>query len=93
MEKYKNLKEIIELLEEELDENNENVSATLDLEDLLELREVLKDIENEYISVQKINEKIEELKSAQESTDKCDWQWIYKCQIDILEELLKGGEE
>ena len=72
MEKYRNLKEIIELLEDELDDNNENVSATLDLVDLLELRELLKDIENEYISVQKIKEKIEELQSALDSTNKPD---------------------
>ena len=44
MEKYRNIKEIIELLEDELDDNNENVSATLDLEDLLELRELLKEV-------------------------------------------------
>ena len=41
MKEFKNLKEIIELCNEELD-NNEDVSATLDLEDLKELRELLK---------------------------------------------------
>lgn len=44
MDKYKNLKEIIELLEDELDAKNENVSALLDLEDLEELRELLKEV-------------------------------------------------
>lgn len=44
IDKYRNLKEIIELLEDELDMENENVSATLDLEDLKELRELLEEV-------------------------------------------------
>lgn len=41
IEKHKNLKEIIELCEEELNNNNENVTAILDLIDLKELRDLI----------------------------------------------------
>ena len=41
-EDIKNLTEIIELCEEELDSNDKNISATLDLIDLKSLRNVLK---------------------------------------------------
>ena len=50
MEEFKNLKEIIELCEEELDKNDENVHATLDLEDLKELQNQInkcKELKNE----------------------------------------------
>lgn len=42
MEEYKNLEEIIELCEEELNNNDENVTAILDLTDLKELRNLIK---------------------------------------------------
>ena len=41
MEEFKNLKEIIELCNEELDKNDINVNATLDLEDLKELQNLI----------------------------------------------------
>lgn len=41
MEEFKNLKEIIELSEEEINNNDENVSAVLDLVDLKELRNLV----------------------------------------------------
>lgn len=41
MEEFKNLKEIIELCQEELGKNDENVNATLDLEDLKELQNLI----------------------------------------------------
>ena len=44
MEEYKNLKEIIELCEEELNNDDKNVAATLDLTDLKELRNVINKI-------------------------------------------------
>lgn len=44
--KYKNLKEIVELSKEQIDNNDENVSAVLDLEDLKELKQVLEEIED-----------------------------------------------
>ena len=48
MEEFKNLKEIIELCKEELENNDENVHATLDLEDLKELQELQK--RSEYMN-------------------------------------------
>ena len=57
MEEFKNLKEIIELCEEELDKNDENVHATLDFEDLKELQNLI----NKYEELQK--ESFEDYKS------------------------------
>ena len=48
MEEFKNLKEIIDLCQEELD-NGINVNATLDLEDLKELQNLI----NKYKELQK----------------------------------------
>lgn len=42
----KNLKEIVELSNEEIEKNDENISAVLDLEDLKALKIVLDSIEN-----------------------------------------------
>lgn len=42
MEEYKNLEEIIKLSEKEINNNDKNVSAVLDLEDLKELKSLLK---------------------------------------------------
>lgn len=41
MEEFKNLKEIIELCKEELENNDENTHATLDLVDLKELKNLI----------------------------------------------------
>lgn len=56
MEEFKNLKEIIELSEEEINNNDKNVSAILDLIDLKELRNLIarnKDLEKNYINPNK----------------------------------------
>ena len=50
MEEFKNLKEIIELCKDELENNDENVNATLDFEDLKELQNLInknKELEKE----------------------------------------------
>lgn len=50
MEEFKNLKEIIELCKDELENNDENVNATLDLIDLKELQNLInknKELEKE----------------------------------------------
>ena len=76
-EDIKNLSEIIELCEEEINNNDENVTAILDLTDLKSLRNLInrnQEIEEDYTSVylkgvyeerdkwkSKIKEKIEEL--------------------------------
>lgn len=82
-EDIKNLSEIIELCEAEINNNDENVTAILDLTDLKSLRNLInrnKEIEEDYTSVylkgvyderdkwkSKIKEKIEELKEKGES--------------------------
>lgn len=59
MEEFKNLKEIIELCKEELENNDENTHATLDLVDLKELKNLInknKELE-EQIEEYKLNAK------------------------------------
>ena len=58
-EDIKNLSEIIELCEEEINNNDENVSAILDLTDLKSLRNLInrnKDLEEE---IEKINKQLD----------------------------------
>ena len=69
MEEFKNLKEIIELCKEELENNDENVHATLDLEDLKELQCLLDNyvvhkISNEILLTEKryLEKEIEKLR-------------------------------
>lgn len=45
---FKNIKEILELCDEELIKNNKETFATLDYEDLLELQEMYNQIEKFY---------------------------------------------
>lgn len=79
-EDIKNLNEIIELCEAEINNNDENVTAILDLTDLKSLRNLInrnKEIEEDYTSVylsgfydgenkwkSKIKEKIEEVNKS-----------------------------
>lgn len=77
MEEFKNLEEIIELCKEELENNDENVHATLDLEDLKELQKLInkyKELEKErdgiyadyqYLGKEKL--KLEEIWGVKES--------------------------
>ena len=48
MKVFKNIKEILELCDEELIKNNKETYATLDYEDLLELKEMYEKIEKFY---------------------------------------------
>lgn len=43
---YKNLNEIIELCTEEIENNDENIAATLDLDDLKSLKNILEYVKN-----------------------------------------------
>lgn len=58
MEEYKNLEEIIKLSEKEINNNDKNVSAVLDLEDLRELRNLIA----RYKDLEKENEELLEVK-------------------------------
>lgn len=46
-------------------------------------------IKNNYIPVQKVKDKIEELKNAKRETTRENWHYIYTIQLKILEELLE----
>lgn len=46
MEEFKNLKEIVELSKEEIENNNKELTAILDLEDLKELKLLLEKFDN-----------------------------------------------
>ena len=70
-EDIKNIEEIIELSKEEIDAKNENITAILDIEDLISLEHILSDYkrvlkENELLRQQNISYKnnIYELKEV-----------------------------
>lgn len=112
-EEIKNLEEIINLCKEEINNNDKNITATLDLEDLKSLEnlltrykqleeenEQLEAIKNEAIRrynfesipVQKVKEKIEELKKkvGELTDDKGYWGGSDLLeQIKVLQELLE----
>ena len=46
-------------------------------------------IKDNYISKQKVKDKIEELENAKRETTRENWYYIYTIQIDILNELLE----
>lgn len=85
-EDIKNLSEIIELCEAEINNNDENVTAILDLTDLKSLRNLInrnKELEEDYTSVylkgvyderdkwkSKVREKIEEYKNMLKTCNK-----------------------
>ena len=56
-EDIKNIEEIIELSKEEIDAKDENITAILDIEDLISLEHILSD----YKRVLKENEELKEL--------------------------------
>ena len=96
----KNLTEIIELSKEEIENNNENVTAILDLEDLKSLKNILdnynlikiskeetKGLLENSISKKQIQDKIDELKEELQYSTIANEARI---QIRLLESILKG---
>ncbi|MGN1269369.1 MAG: hypothetical protein ACI4UU_00645 [Clostridia bacterium] len=94
-EDIKNLSEIIELCEEEINNNDENVSAVLDLTDLLSLRRLiktykdLKEIEKNHKKENgELRERVKHLEEENErlkgKIDVCNWQ--EKSCRDIIDE-------
>lgn len=89
MKEYKNLEEIIELCEEELNNNDKNVTAILDLTDLKELRHLLARVKQLEVLQQscpampttgvecEFKNKVKEL----EQTLKDNWEFRDKCYI------------
>ena len=77
MEEFKNLKEIIELCKDELENNDENVNTTLDLIDLKELQNLInknKELEKErdgiYADYQELGKEKLELEEKCEEQEK-----------------------
>lgn len=62
-EDIKNIEEIIELSKEEIDAKDENITAILDIEDLISLEHILQD----YKRVLKENEELEEINNELEA--------------------------
>ena len=62
-EDIKNIEEIIELSKKEIDAKNENITAILDIEDLISLEHILSD----YKRVLKENEELEEINNELEA--------------------------
>ena len=67
MEEFKNLKEIIELCKEELENNHENVNATLDLIDLKELENLINKYKEQEKMIELMAEYIKETDFITES--------------------------
>lgn len=65
MNEFKDLEEIIELCKEELDANDENVSATLDTTDLKALRDLL----IKYEKLKTFKNEVKQIKREYPSTD------------------------
>ena len=84
-EDIKNIEEIIELSKEEIDAKDENITAILDIEDLISLEHILSD----YKRVLKENEEY----SKQLDLDYVDKNYISKKKIEDTIEELKGKLE
>lgn len=69
MDKFKNLEDLINLSKEEIEGNNENITATLDLTDLRELKNLLDAYKKEKDKIrerlEKVQDKIQELSDEQ----------------------------
>ena len=118
-EDIKNIEEIIELSKEEIDAKDENITAILDIEDLISLEHILSDYkrtlkkneglkeeleteqnerllcyirERQMIPVQKIKDKIEELKEKS-GGNVFHIQQTINAEIRLLKELLEERVE
>lgn len=87
-EDIKNLEEIIELSKEEIDNNNENCTAILDIVDLKSLQNLLKrykELKENSILISVIKKKIEKY---EEFNDNFYPHQPYHKEIEILKEIL-----
>ncbi len=96
-EDIKNIEEIIELSKEEIDAKDENITAILDIEDLISLEHILSDYkrvlkENEELKKSKIT--YEKFRDIQEKNKNIvDNNYISKKKIEDTIEELKGKLE
>ncbi len=130
-EDIKNIEEIIELSKEEIAAKNENITAILDITDLISLKHILSDykrvlkeneelklkerrriigkygeleihdvinrtLSNDYIPVQKVKDKIEELQQKENIIHEVNFKTFYRItdlkdvEIKVLQELLES---
>ena len=85
MEEFKNLKEIIELSEEEINNNDYNVSAVLDLEDLKELRNLIE-------RYKETKQELESVKEIYYTQKEIETNYIKKSKVkEKIEEIINTG--
>lgn len=75
-EDIKNIEEIIELSKEEIDAKDENITAILDIEDLISLEHILSDYKRVLKENGELNKKIKEQKECifrEDGTEECLW--------------------
>lgn len=85
-EDIKNIEEIIELSKEEIDAKDENITAILDIEDLISLEHILSD----YKKILKENE---ELKSQEETARKVNELLVERYSTSIPVQIVKDKIE
>ena len=65
-EDIKNIEDIIELSKEEIDAKNENITAILDIEDLISLEHILSDYKRVLKENEQLNAEVNSLKKENE---------------------------
>lgn len=65
-EDIKNIEEIIELSKKEIDAKNENITAILDIEDLISLEHILSDYKRVLKENEQLNAEVNSLKKENE---------------------------
>ena len=97
-EDIKNLSEIIELCEEEINNNDENVSAILDLTDLKSLRNLIKEYknlkeieENHRKENGELREQVKELEEENKTLNERN-QYLVKYRAKLEKELYESNE-
>lgn len=89
-EDIKNLEEIINLCKEEINNNDKNITATLDLEDLKSLENLL----TRYKQLEeKENNKFKKIIEYEKTLEKLQKETIWKSKVEEKIEELKGTEE
>lgn len=97
-EDIKNLSEIIELCEEEINNNDENVSAILDLTDLKSLRNLIKEYknlkeieENHRKENGELREKVKQIEEENKTLNERN-QYLVKYRAKLEKELYESNE-
>lgn len=89
---YRETEEVRKVIKNILDERKADKKRIKELESKLEKANKQLDldyVDKNYIPVQKVKDKIEELKKAKRETTRENWHYIYTIQLKILEEILE----